>query len=39
MFHVEYLRRMVKAAIKRGDMQDAWFWVGIIVCLPPEHKK
>lgn len=39
MSHVEHLRAMVKAAIKRGAMQMAWFLVGIIVLLPAEHKK
>jgi hypothetical protein len=32
----EQLRRQVKAAIRRGDMDRAWFLVGIIVLLPKD---
>ena len=35
MFHVEPLRAEIKAAIKRGDMQMAWFLSGIVVLSKP----
>lgn len=35
MFPVERLRAEIKAAIRRGDMQQAWFLSGIIVLSKP----
>lgn len=32
--HIERLRAEIKAAIRRGDMQMAWFLVGIVVLMP-----
>jgi hypothetical protein len=34
----ENLQLMLKAAIRSGDMQRAWFLAGIIVLLPKDAK-
>ena len=35
--HIEYLRALCRAAIRRGDMQQAMFIVGIIVLTPNQQ--